>query len=108
MCAVRRADGGTKLWAASAHSTNWMTRTPEKYAKRLRVTELSHAKRNSIVAVALAALNVWPSEAETIDIIDDHGGLTHQLIWTRTPEVYRFFASVRRSAARYSSFSVVK
>jgi len=85
-----------------------MTRTPEKYAKRLRVTELSHAKRNSIAAVALAALNVWPSEAETIDIIDDHGGLTHQLIWTRTPEVYRFFASVRRSAARYSSFSVVK
>ena len=85
-----------------------MTRTPEKYAKRLRVTELSHAKRNSIAAVALAALNVWPSEAETIDIIDDHGGLTHQLIWMRTPEVYRFFASVRRSAARYSSFSVVK
>jgi hypothetical protein len=54
------------------------------------VTELSHAKRNSIAAVALAALNVWPSEAETIDIIDDHGGLTHQLIWMRTPEVYRF------------------
>lgn len=96
------------MWAASAHSTNWMTRSAGKYAKRLRVTELSHAKRNSIVAVALAALNVWPSEAETIDIIDDHGGLTHQLIWTRTPEVYRFFASVRRSAARYSSFSVVK
>lgn len=85
-----------------------MTRSAGKYAKRLRVTELSHAKRNSIVAVALAALNVWPSEAETIDIIDDHGGLTHQLIWLRTPEVYRFLHRCDEAAARYSSFSVVK
>ena len=38
------------------------------------MTGHGHAIRNSIVAVALAALNAWPSQAETIDIIDDHGG----------------------------------
>ena len=33
-----------------------------------------HAIRNGIVAAALAALSAWPSQAETIDIIDDRGG----------------------------------
>jgi hypothetical protein len=30
--------------------------------------------RNSIVAAAIAVLNAWPSQAETIDITDDRGG----------------------------------
>ena len=33
-----------------------------------------HAIRNGIVAAALVALSASPSLAETIDIIDDHGG----------------------------------
>jgi hypothetical protein len=33
-----------------------------------------HAIKNSIVAAIFAALNAWPSQAETIDIVDDRGG----------------------------------
>jgi hypothetical protein len=45
----------------------------------------AHAIRNGIVAAALAALNVWPSQAETIDIIEDHGGsgINYVARWTQ-------------------------
>jgi hypothetical protein len=45
----------------------------------------AHAIRNGIVAAALATLNVWPSQAETIDIIEDHGGsgINYVARWTQ-------------------------
>jgi hypothetical protein len=45
-----------------------------KIRQTLPMAGRGHAIRNSIVATALAALNAWPSQAETIDIVDDRGG----------------------------------
>ena len=59
-----------KIVGLATHSTIWRTLSVEKYAKRLNMAGRVHAIRNGIVAAALAALSAWPSQAETIDIID--------------------------------------
>jgi hypothetical protein len=51
---------------------------------------------------------LWKSYPTDIKIwLSQHGGLTHQFIWLRAPEVYRFFRQCEE-VPRYSSFSVVK
>ena len=51
---------------------------------------------------------LWRSYPTDIKVwLSRNGGLTHQLIWMRTPEIYRFFRQCE-DARRYSSFSVVK
>jgi hypothetical protein len=51
---------------------------------------------------------LWRSYPTDIKVwLSRHGGLTHELVWLRAPEVYRFFRQCEE-ARRYSSFSVVK
>lgn len=63
-----------KVVASCMLSTNWMTRTLRKYAKRMKMARRGYAIRNIIVAAALMALNASSSQAETVDIVEDHGG----------------------------------
>ncbi|HET7806050.1 MAG TPA: hypothetical protein VFL53_17560 [Pseudolabrys sp.] len=51
---------------------------------------------------------LWRSYPMDIKVwLSRNGGLTHQFMWMRSPEVYRFFHRCEETR-RYSSFSVVK
>ena len=73
-CVRSHATMRHKLGDQRTLSSNGRTQNITKYAKRLTMAGRGHAIRNSIVAMALAASNAWPSQAETIDIVDDRGG----------------------------------
>src|SRR5689334_18005404 len=65
------------LWARRAPSPNRRTQATRNYVKRLGMAERTTSTRSSIFGAAgLMTLSVWPLHAETIDILDDHGGTT--------------------------------
>jgi hypothetical protein len=77
-----------------------------RMAFKIMALKIVASKITAPLLAAALTLAAYPAEAETIDVSDSHGGsvaaydaewagrargLTHEFIWMRAPDVYRYF-----------------